>query len=87
MNLGEKILLGVLLAAWLIPINLAWTQRRISPLWAWIRIVAAMWMFSVFELIVWFPGTPNLNWWLYTGIAIYIARFLVKRKLAPEISN
>ncbi len=87
MNLGEKILVGVLLAAWLMPINVAWPQRRISPLWAWIRIVAAVWMFSVFELMVWFPGTPNLNWWLYTGIGIYIARFLIKRKLAPESSN
>jgi hypothetical protein len=41
----------------------------------------------VFEVMVWFPGMHNLNWWLCTGIAIHIARFLVKRKLAPEISN
>jgi hypothetical protein len=86
-NLGEKILLGGLLAAWLIPIGLAWPQRRISPLWAWIRIVAAVWMFSVLELMVWVPLARNLNWWFYAGLAIYLARFLIKRKPAPENSK
>ena len=87
MNLSERILLRVLLAAWLIPVNVGWSQRRTSPLWAWTRIVAAVWLFSVFELMVWFPGTPNLDWWIYAGIAIYIARFFIKRKPAPENSK
>jgi hypothetical protein len=70
MNLDEKLLLGWLLGAWLIPIGLAWPQRRVSPLWAWARIVAAAWMFSVLELMVWFPGERNLNWALYAGIGL-----------------
>ena len=87
MNFGEKILLGWLLAVWLIPLGLAWPQRRVSPVWAWIRIVAALWMFSVLELMIWFPGTPNLNWWFYAGVAVYVVRFFIKRKLEPEDSK
>ena len=83
MILTEKLLFGLSLACWLIPVGLAWPQRKISPLWAWIRIVPGVWLFVAFELMVWFPKTPALNWWVYTGVALYAAKFFIKRKLAP----
>jgi hypothetical protein len=86
-NLGEKILLGGLFSGWLMPIGVAWPRRRISPLWAWIRIVAAVWMFSVLELFVWVPRARNLDWWFYAGLAIYLARLPIKRKPDPENSR
>jgi hypothetical protein len=87
MNFGEKILLGCLLVVWLTPLGWAWPQRTVSPSWAWIRIVAALWLFTVLELMVWFPGTPNLDRWLYAGVAVYIVRFFIKRKRESKDSK
>ena len=78
---------GWLLLCWLVPVALAWPHRKTSPLWAWTRIVAGVWMFSVFELMVWFPKLPNLDPWFYVGVGVYIAMFLVKRNIAAENQN
>ena len=78
---------GWLLLFWLVPTGLAWPQRKMSPLWAWTRIVGAVWMFSVFELMVWFPKTPDLDTWIYAGVAVYLARLFVKRKVSTENQN
>jgi hypothetical protein len=51
-----------------------------------VEIVAAFWMFSVLELMIWLPRARNLDWWLYVGIGIYIVRFFVRRK-APANPN
>jgi hypothetical protein len=81
MNLGEKILLGWLSAAWLIPIGLAWPRRHESPLWAWTRIISAAGLFSVLELWIWRRQTPYLDYAFYVSAVIYVARFFVRRKL------
>ena len=80
-NLGEKILLGWLSAAWLIPIGLAWPRRHESPLWAWTRIISAAGLFSVLELWIWRRQTPYLDYAFYVSAVIYVARFFVRRKL------
>jgi hypothetical protein len=88
MNLGEKILLGCLLAvAWLIPVGFAWPHRYVSPLWVWIRIVSAAVIFSALELWIWRPQTPYLDYAFYAGVVMYVAKFLIKRKVPSQDSH
>ncbi|HEY7097696.1 MAG TPA: hypothetical protein VH437_13300 [Terriglobales bacterium] len=83
----EKILLSLFLGAWVIPIWVAWPQRLVSPLWAWVRIMRAFGMFAVLELMVWFPGSRTLDWWFCAGVGVYAATSLVKRKPLTEHSS
>jgi hypothetical protein len=87
MGRGEKVLLGLLCTAWLIPLVIAWPRRLASPLWAWARIISAVGIFFVLELLVWRPQTPYLDYWFYVFIGIYIVRFFVRRKNGAEDSR
>jgi hypothetical protein len=87
MDRSGKILFGLLFAAWLIPLVIAWPRRSVSPLWAWTRIVAAVGIFSVAELWIWRPQTPYLNYASFVFAAIYLARFFIPRKLSSEGSR
>ena len=86
MPFGYKLLLGWLLAFWLVPTGLAWQHRRESPLWAWTRIASAILVFSGFELWLWFPTTSYPRYVLYVGVAIYGSKFFMKRRLSPQES-
>jgi hypothetical protein len=84
---SEKILFSVLCAGWLIPLVIAWPRRFVSPLWAWVRIVSAVGIFCVLELLIWRPQTPYLKYAAYVFGAVYISRYFILRTGSSEASR
>jgi hypothetical protein len=84
MNLPLRILLSSMAAAWLIPVGLAWPRRYASPLWAWLRIVSGLLIFSWLELLMWRPQTRYLDYLFDVGALVFAAKFFVKRKISTH---
>jgi len=68
--------------------NLVFSRTGMQvPLWAWVRIAPAIVIFSVLELWLWRPQTPYLETAFCVGVVIYLAKFVIKRKLSSRETN
>jgi hypothetical protein len=79
-----KLLFSGMSLAWLLPAGLGWKHRNVSPLWAWIRIVSGAAIFCWFNLCVWRPNIPYVNYLGAAGALVYCFKFFVKRQTPPS---